>query len=250
MRNKKILFLSDDFQITRVLHNVLSSSFSLLSISNLDTLLSMIPQYRPHLLLIGPYKERKNLIKQIQRLKRNKNCLPIVFVGNRFSSEFIFKLGSLKVDHWIDLNRGLKYLKNKLSEFLNFNIYKINLNLFSIDEKSLSPVILDVINILEKNFPQMKNSMQIARKIRISREHLSRKFKKETGYSFQYFKTCLKVAAAIELMKEGARDISHIALVELDYSNVSNMTRDFQKVVKCTPVEVLKNINNFHFKIG
>ena len=74
----------------------------------------------------------------------------------------------------------------------------------------------------------------VAGRLRVSREHLTRAFKKEMGLApYQYILGC-KILAACGLLKSESLEIKEVA-VAVGYNSTSHFSRAFQRVMHTTP---------------
>ncbi|MDD5599413.1 MAG: AraC family transcriptional regulator [Victivallaceae bacterium] len=92
-----------------------------------------------------------------------------------------------------------------------------------------------ILEHLDKNI----SCQELAAGLGISREHLSRQFKQETGMSPVEFIIRCKMNEACGMLKESAMSCKEIAF-KSGYDNASNFIRAFSKYQKMTPMEFRK----------
>lgn len=81
---------------------------------------------------------------------------------------------------------------------------------------------------------------QIARSLHVSREHLSRVFKKGTGYSLKQYVLQRKIRMACKLLKETNMSIKQIA-ARLGFMDQANFSKTFQNHMDMTPRDFRKS---------
>jgi AraC-like DNA-binding protein len=78
------------------------------------------------------------------------------------------------------------------------------------------------------------NVSDLAAEIQVSREHLCRVFRKETGHTPLFHLTMEKMRRACDLLRDTTMTGKEIA-ARLGYENPSHFTRTFRRVVGTTP---------------
>jgi AraC family transcriptional regulator len=86
--------------------------------------------------------------------------------------------------------------------------------------------------------PENNDSLsEIASAVNCSPFHLARTFRRRTGQSLQRFRTGLRMAAAIERLRQGERDLSTLA-ADLGYASHSHFSAVFRSQLGVPPSEV------------
>lgn len=110
-------------------------------------------------------------------------------------------------------------------------------------EKEMSFVELAVKFILQ-NYTSHLTLSDVAKHLSVSAEHLSRCFKRETGFGFNEYVTLLRLKKAEELIKKD-EDKSILDIAFLCGFNDSNYFSDkFKKTYGISPLKFRKNLNN------
>jgi len=106
-----------------------------------------------------------------------------------------------------------------------------------------SPFIESAVKYIQKNYANDISLSGIAKMHSVSPEHLSRRFKKETGFGFNEYVTLIRLQRAEYLLSEN----SDISVSEVAYScgfNDSNYFSDrFKKEYGMSPLK-FRNYNN------
>ncbi|MCS0824848.1 response regulator [Cytobacillus firmus] len=94
----------------------------------------------------------------------------------------------------------------------------------------------DIISYVEKNYMKELSLEKLSNRFFLSREHISRKFKQETGMTLSKYIINLRINQAKCWLNETAESIFSIALM-LGYQDEKYFSKLFKKVVGMTPFE-------------
>lgn len=109
------------------------------------------------------------------------------------------------------------------------------------DNKKKNSMIEDVVSYVKENFSQPINLSRVAKDHFISQEHLSRTFKKHTGFGFNEYLTLVRLQHAEQLLK-GEEKMSISAIAYSCGFNDSNYFSDkFKKVYGTSPLKFSKS---------
>ena len=112
------------------------------------------------------------------------------------------------------------------------------------DGRRKNNMIEDVVSYLKENFNQPINLSQVAKDHFISQEHLSRTFKKHTGFGFNEYITLVRLQHAEQLLKSNTK----MSISEIAYScgfNDSNYFSDkFKRAYGISPLKYSKAFEN------
>lgn len=112
------------------------------------------------------------------------------------------------------------------------------------DGRRRNNMIEEVVSYLKDNFNQQINLSQVAKDHFISQEHLSRTFKKHTGFGFNEYITLVRLQHAEQLLKSNTK----MSISEIAYScgfNDSNYFSDkFKRAYGTSPLKYSKNFAN------
>ncbi len=134
--------------------------------------------------------------------------------------------------------------------FLNsYNDYSINIDIkkffeenFPCNSKNL-PYIDNVKDIILKSFPHCCTEEEISEKIKRDKKTVQRLFINAFGIKYKQLIETLRIYCAIELLYNTSLDYTDIASL-LNYSDLSSLDRDFNKVIGLPPGETRRELNN------
>ncbi len=121
--------------------------------------------------------------------------------------------------------------RNHLQEFLQF-CYPGSVN---------TPHIRKMIQGIVHSFPHRLNEEQMATRIKISRSYLKKMCRQAFGKPFTQVMRRIWIYQALHMMRYTDLDNTEIAL-QLNYSEESNMARDFRKELSCSPSEARRQL--------
>ena len=117
------------------------------------------------------------------------------------------------------------------------------------ESRKKNNMIEDVVSYVKENFSQPINLSQVAKDHFISQEHLSRTFKKHTGFGFNEYLTLVRLQHAEQLLKSDDRmSISTIAY-NCGFNDSNYFSDKFKKVYGTSPLKYSKayeNVKNDH----
>ena len=103
-----------------------------------------------------------------------------------------------------------------------------------------NPLVEEVANLIKKNYQHDVKLSDAAKKHFISSEHLSRVFKKETGFGFNEFLTLVRLQHAEKMLKErSGRSISEIAY-SCGFNDSNYFSDKFKKAYGVSPLKYSK----------
>lgn len=101
--------------------------------------------------------------------------------------------------------------------------------------------ISQVMEIIEKNFPQITPKEEMAKLVKMNTNALSRLFKTHTGTTIQDYLIHLRMSLAGDLLLYTEKDINDIAQ-EVGYCDRFQFSKAFKKVKNISPVKYRKQI--------
>lgn len=120
-----------------------------------------------------------------------------------------------------------------------FFVMARNSNNFS-NKSSGSILVEGCVNYIQKNFMNHISLSEMARNFSVSAEHLSRVFKKETGFGFNEYVTLVRLQRAESMLKnENGKSISEIAYA-CGFNDSNYFSDKFKKVYGAAPSELRK----------
>ena len=145
-------------------------------------------------------------------------------------------------DGCIVLNKELNSEQfNALAESLS----PYSIKLVSNTQNGLIDMIKDCIKMVvaDKVMRKQNISTILSEKLGYSYSHLSTTFSNQTFTSIENFHIFVKIEEAKKMLAQQKRTVADVA-VELDYSSVSHLSRQFKNVTGLTVTQYLKLIKN------
>ncbi len=105
-----------------------------------------------------------------------------------------------------------------------------------------------IIDYVKKNCREEIMLSNVAEKFYLSEAHLSRVFKKNTGFTFTQYINYQRVIFSQGLLTKSDKSIGEIAF-ESGFENLTHYGRVFKQLVGCTPSEYRKNAKQDTFQI-
>ena len=88
--------------------------------------------------------------------------------------------------------------------------------------------------LIEEGYAQRLSLNSVAQDLAVSKEHLSRIFKKKYGLTVTEHIHAVRIGKAQELMREGAHSLKHVCY-ETGYQSYNDFYRNFRKVTGMSP---------------
>ena len=163
-----------------------------------------------------PAPEKSSLFKSIKRLEQS-------FSDSGYASDFYQEL--LFLEFLVHLNRA------SLSDYLTF-----------IDTVHYHPKVLGIMQYISEHLTEELHIDEIASRFFMSRYHMMRTFKAETGYTIGNYITEKRLLYAKELL------IREIPITQIcfdcGFQNYSTFSRAYKKVFHESPRETLSHLQN------
>ena len=133
------------------------------------------------------------------------------------------------------------YSESVIEAEMKLLIYTLARNLNDSHEAALKNNLIDnVVGYLKENFSQDITLSSVAKAHFVSQEHLSRTFKKETGFGFNEYLTIVRLRYAEERLKKRAGDsISKIAY-DAGFNDSNYFSDKFKKAYGTSPLKYSK----------
>ena len=123
------------------------------------------------------------------------------------------------------------------------HLYRIKPEIFCEDLNRNTEIIYKIQNEFENNYSESYNLSELSSKYHISRYHLSRLFKKVTGYAPIEYLLNARLSAAKKYLCTTTLSVQEI--VELcGFGDESNFSRTFRQRTEMTPTAFRKNYSN------
>ena len=134
-------------------------------------------------------------------------------------------------------------LENILAENTESKIFSVNFKQYGIDINECSRFIQKALKIMEERYIEIKSVKELADEIGISREFLSRQFKKYCHINVKKLLTQLKLQRAIYLMQNPGLNLKEIQRI-VGFSNIHHFNKSFQRHFNSSPKAFRKNTLN------
>ena len=97
-------------------------------------------------------------------------------------------------------------------------------------------------SLLQRRFRESLTLADMARALHTSPYHLSRVFKRETGFSLHNYRTRLRLAAALDHLAHGGDDLTRLAL-DLGFASPSHLSTSFRRTYGLPPSAVRRRFS-------
>jgi len=234
-----ILVIDDDPQTVSVISEILEDTFTVKKANNGKDGLNLALQYCPDVIVSDIHMSGMTGIELCNQLKKNKltEHIPVLLISSHTESELkdeAFKNGA---NDYIEKSFNPFLIKNKIDSILKYrntvsNIAKkeVAKEVFTdITEGYSSEFIEKAVRFIDNNLAHEKlTGAYVAKELGISRTHLWRVFKKETGKSISDFIREKRKQKAAALLLTGDFRISEIA-EQVGFMDSRYFTRWFTK---------------------
>jgi len=129
------------------------------------------------------------------------------------------------------LNEVKQYIYDMINAIFNHSSLLLTEN--------YSDMVRDAVIYIMANYPFNISIDTISNHINVSRHHLMRIFKKETGFTIADFITNYRINIAIELLESGEHNVSQVA-ERVGYLDVNYFSKVFKKMTGSSPKNILK----------
>lgn len=100
--------------------------------------------------------------------------------------------------------------------------------------KKLSPAVVNALKYIDRSLPNIHSSTDISKALRLSREHVSRAFSKQTGHKMWEFVNRLKVERAKQMLAAKPHLVKQI-YPDLGFGCQSTFYNAFKRYAGVTP---------------
>ncbi len=100
--------------------------------------------------------------------------------------------------------------------------------------KKLSPVVVNALKYIDRNLPNIHASTDISKALRLSREHVSRAFSKQTGQKMWEFVNKMKVERAKQMLEARPHLVKQV-YPDLGFGCQSTFYNAFRRYAGTTP---------------
>lgn len=129
-----------------------------------------------------------------------------------------------------------------LTQILVFSSRKI-METAEVSHSPVNPKMEEVIQYCNENFKGTITLEAVSSKFFISNHHLSRTFKKYTGFNFNEYINILRIREAQRLLRETSLNVTAIC-EQVGYLNITHFNRRFKQISSMSPTEYKKMIQS------
>jgi AraC-like DNA-binding protein len=123
-------------------------------------------------------------------------------------------------------------------------LFKINYEELKIDYNKCPQLINRAIKFIEYNHTEIKSVQEVAERMKISREYLSREFKKSCSIPIKTLLMHVKLQHSIFLMKNSGLNLKEIADI-VGFTNLQHFNKVFQRYHSCSPKTFRVNLKDY-----
>jgi AraC-like DNA-binding protein len=99
--------------------------------------------------------------------------------------------------------------------------------------------VAEIVRFINRHYFRPLSLTFLAEQFYLSPHHLSRVFKRATGFSFVEYLTALRIKEAQRLLRETDRKVSRIS-EDVGFADVAHFGRVFKRAARCTPLQYRK----------
>ena len=246
MNKHSILIVDDEPGLLESLSILLEKDFNILTASNGKEGLSIFKNNPSiSLILLDLDMPVMNGVETLERIRAVNSKVKVLIMTGRSCHEYASRCADLNVHGYMKKPVEPGNLINRLKELLSIEDYQILREILGkeYEEKivSLSLVVRNALNYIEKNYQKTFSREDMAGHLDISPEHLSRSFHDQCGITLRDYIVSVRLQRSKELLsKESHLKIRKIAnLVGL--SDGDYFCKIFKNQTGLTPLEYRKN---------
>lgn len=217
---------------------------------------------RPDIVVTDIRMPEMDGLEMIQSLQQENVDTAFIIVSGYSEFEYAQKAIRLGVVDFLikpidetELTRCIENIKIRITqtkdqEKLVHRISEMNESPYMLFEKyfqnhnfdSANDITMKTIHYIEANICHELTIHEISTHLQISEGHLSRFFKKNTGYTVLEYITLIKIKKAVELMQNSSLRISEVAF-DVGFNDPKYFSQLFRKYVGITPTEFRNRLN-------
>jgi AraC-like DNA-binding protein len=230
--------LKKEFEIN--LHTSTESFFKALKESNSDAAVVCLNSEKS---LKGEDHHFENQVRELTKFESFSGFMPLLSCTKGLNENFIHQAVDKGIRRFLSSDMEIE----KITFLINDAIKQNELKKFietkfpgCFERSSFAKKIIDEI---VRKFPKRIYSDEMATKLKITERWLQHQSKKAFGISYKKLFKLIRVFHALRLMEKGDMDNNEISL-QLNYTEESNMARDFRIVIGIPPNEARKKLSS------
>lgn len=171
---------------------------------------------------------------ELLTLGRLDSLVPVISCSESLDPDFIQQAAQHGIDRFVLCDMAPEKIRDIIYEAIRHGGLKAFLEARHPGSLSSSPHTHKMIDEIVHSFPHRLSEYDIARRLGISRSWLQKLCRRFFDLSFKQLLRRIWVYHALRLMQHTNLDNGEIAL-QLNYSEASNLARDFRKELGCSP---------------
>ena len=174
------------------------------------------------------------IIMSVEHYDKNSICKFIVrrVINSIHTLSKKLRLESLLLEHFLSV--ASIYKSNTLNEAMGSFSHIMKQLEDNFGEITYSPVVVQSIHYIEKNYNRNINLEEISRFVHMNKNYFCKVFKEETGESFVSYHTKMRMSKAFELLQEDNSKACDIAEM-LGYTNYQYFCKLYKKYIGLNP---------------
>lgn len=243
----KLLFYCPVVKNCNCFRKLIENNYTITTCATEKSFLKSLKKRNPDAGIICLYNSGENEINEFLRLELNASKVPLISCTKELEADFITKATQKGIHRFLSAKTETGTIITliddviKKGDLINFieQIFPACFDKITYAKKIIAKII--------EKFPHRISEDEIAKEINVSARWVYQQCKKAFDVTYIELIRIIWVYQAIRLIEKTDLDNNEIAIM-LNYTEESNMARDFRKVLGINPTEVRKNLNNITAK--
>ncbi len=203
--------------------------------------LSQIRNHHPDAAVVCFCSACKENVEELLQLDATTGPLPFLSCSKKLTLDFVTTAANSGVNRFLCCQWSKKKIIPIVLEAIRLGGMKEFLAVYYPNSLSPSRYVGKIVNEIIHTFPRRLPESHVAEKLGISPRWLRTICRQAFGRTFTQLMRQIRVLQALRLMKHTTLDNLDVAL-QLNYSEESNMARDFRKELGYNPCEARKRL--------
>lgn len=179
--------------------------------------------------------------EMVVRLDAVAGLVPVLSCSKTSSAEFVRAAMRNGFDRFLDCNMDKERISALVHKAIRRGCLRRFLESSSQTDFPSSPKVHRIIQEITHRFPHWPTEKELAEKLEISQRWLQKLCREAFGVTYSRLKRRICVHQALRMMKHSALENTEIA-IQLNYSEESNLARDFRKELGYSPSEARRKL--------
>jgi AraC-like DNA-binding protein len=229
--------LKKEFEIN--LHTSTESFIKALKESNSD---AAVICFNSETSLKGEDHHFENQVKDLTKFESLSGFMPLLSCTKGLNENFIHQAVDKGVRRFLSSEMEIEKITVLINDAIKQNELKKFIEIKFPGCFERSSYAKKIIDEIVRRFPKKTYSTEMAKKLKVSERWLQHQSKKAFGISYKKLFKLIRVFHALRLMEKSEMDNNEISL-QLNYTEESNMARDFRIVLRIPPSEARKKLS-------